>query len=85
MKDLKETGCDMLTIGQYLAPDRVRNTAVRRFVSPVAFKMYEAAGKRLGFKCVSSGPFVRSSYLAEEMHDELKEACHGKSAVAAVG
>lgn len=67
MKDLIETGCDILTIGQYLAPTQMkRHLPVEEFVPPRKFKEYEILGYRLGFKHVMSGPLVRSSYIAEQ-------------------
>jgi lipoyl synthase len=67
MRDLIEVGCDMLTIGQYLAPSKTsRHVGVDRFVSPEEFDQYKQMGLALGFKHVFSGPLVRSSYLAEQ-------------------
>jgi lipoic acid synthetase len=66
MSDLRRYGCDILTIGQYLQP-RKTNMPVQRFVSPRQFEEYKELGLRLGFRHVSAGPFVRSSYCAEEM------------------
>jgi len=66
MKDLRAVGCDMLTIGQYLAPSRGgRHVPVRRFVEPPVFERYQAQALAMGFRHVFSGPLVRSSYLAE--------------------
>ena len=71
MKDLVGTGCDMLTIGQYLAPGRKkRYLRVQRFVAPEKFEEYKMIGRGLGFKHVMSGPLVRSSYIAEEGYKE---------------
>ncbi len=67
MEDLAGAGCDMLTIGQYLAPTRGRrHWRVRRFVAPEEFESYKSLGIKLGFNYVMSGPLVRSSYIAEE-------------------
>jgi len=65
MKDLREAGCEMLTIGQYLTPTK-ESIPVSEFIHPEVFRMYEAEGKKLGFRSVASGPFVRSSYMADE-------------------
>ncbi len=62
--DLKEAGCDGVTIGQYLQPRR-NKLQVKAFVTPEKFKQYEEFGYRLGFSFVFSGPFVRSSYHAD--------------------
>lgn len=66
MKDLREVGCDILTIGQYLRP-KTKRLAIEEFVTPEQFKRYEDIGKKLGFLYVASGPFVRSSYRAGEL------------------
>ena len=68
MEDLRNVACDLLTIGQYLQSD-LRNLPVVEFVPPERFRRYEAMAYDLGFRFVSSGPFVRSSYLADEAAD----------------
>jgi lipoic acid synthetase len=71
MEDLLKAGCDILTIGQYLAPsDEKRHLLVQRFVTPEEFERYQKLGMSLGFKYVESGPLVRSSYIAEKGYDE---------------
>ena len=71
MKDLLQAGCDILTIGQYLAPSQSkRHVPVERFITPEEFESYKVLGLSLGFKYVASGPLVRSSYLAEEGYRE---------------
>ncbi|NLM38074.1 MAG: lipoyl synthase [Firmicutes bacterium] len=65
MKDLRATGCDLLTIGQYLAPSRAHHR-VAAYVTPAQFARYEQTGRELGFRHVAAGPFVRSSYRAAE-------------------
>ena len=64
MADLLEHGCQMLTIGQYLRPAEA-NYPVKEYIHPDVFAGYEARAKEMGFAAVASGPFVRSSYLAE--------------------
>jgi lipoic acid synthetase len=67
LKDLNNAGCDIVTIGQYLAPSKdARHVPVDRFVTPEEFLFYRAEGIRIGLKYVHAGPLVRSSYLAEE-------------------
>lgn len=66
LKDLRGVGCGILTIGQYLQPTK-KNLPVAEFVEPKIFKEYERIAYDLGFESVASGPFVRSSYHAEEM------------------
>ncbi len=66
MAELREAGCQILTIGQYLAPTtRKRHWAVARFVRPEDFERYRRIGMDMGFVHVESGPLVRSSYMAE--------------------
>ncbi len=63
---LREAGCDLLTIGQYLQPRQDRLPVVR-FIPPEEFEEYKRIGENMGFKTVASGPFVRSSFHAFEM------------------
>jgi len=65
-KDLREAGCDFLTIGQYLQP-RPDRLPVKRYLPPEEFEMYQKIGEEMGFRTVASGPFVRSSFHAFEM------------------
>ena len=65
MEDLRVAGCDAITIGQYLRPNRDA-LPVREYVRPEIFREYEEIGNSLGFSHVYSGPFVRSSYNAAE-------------------
>lgn len=64
MQDLRDHGCRMLTLGQYLQPSR-HHLAVERFVTPAEFDELAVAGKAMGFEHVASGPMVRSSYHAD--------------------
>jgi lipoic acid synthetase len=64
LKDLKNAGCQIVTIGQYLQP-RKENIGVQRYLSDEEFKELKEKGEDLGIKKVFSGPFVRSSYMAE--------------------
>jgi len=64
MRDLRQAGCDIVTIGQYLRPDK-ESMAVQRYVEPGEFDEYRLEGKTMGFMKVLSGPFVRSSYHAK--------------------
>jgi lipoic acid synthetase len=65
MRDLRDAGCDMLTIGQYLQPSR-DHLPVERFVALEQFEAFARIGRELGFANVASGPMVRSSYHAEQ-------------------
>jgi lipoic acid synthetase len=64
MQDLRDHGCRMLTLGQYLQPSR-HHLAVERFVTPAEFDELRELGKQMGFDHVASGPMVRSSYHAD--------------------
>jgi lipoic acid synthetase len=66
LADLREYGCDFLTLGQYLQPTD-RSLPVDRYVTPEEFDELGEAARRMGFKRVASGPFVRSSYHARDM------------------
>ena len=66
IKDLRGVGCDILTIGQYLRPSP-DHLPIARFVHPDTFAAYEKAARAAGFLAVASGPFVRSSYQAEQV------------------
>lgn len=66
LADLRDTGCDFLTLGQYLQPTPA-HLPVKRYVPPEEFEELGARARALGFKQVASGPFVRSSYHAAEM------------------
>jgi lipoic acid synthetase len=65
--DLKEAGCDIVTIGQYLQASKSRLN-VKEFIHPDQFKVYENYGKSIGIREVFAGPFVRSSYHAGEIY-----------------
>lgn len=65
MDDLREAGCDVMTIGQYLQPTR-NHLEVMEWVHPDTFKLYEEVGLSKGFLYVESAPLVRSSYHAEK-------------------
>ena len=64
MRDLRDHGCEMLTLGQYLQPSRA-HIPVQRFVEPDEFEALRRMGEDLGFANVASGPMVRSSYHAD--------------------
>ena len=65
MEDLRENGCDVLTLGQYLQPTKM-HLEVKEYVHPDKFKRWEEWGLGMGFRFVESGPMVRSSYRAEK-------------------
>jgi lipoic acid synthetase len=65
MRDLREVGVDILTLGQYLRPSN-DHIALDRYVTPAEFSMLREEGMKMGFRHVESGPLVRSSYHAWE-------------------
>jgi len=67
MADLRQVGCDLLTIGQYMQPS-LRHHRVVRFVHPDEFAEYENMGEELGFRYVAAGPLIRSSFHAAETY-----------------
>ncbi len=69
LADLRAVGCDTLTLGQYLAPT-LKHIPVARYVPPEEFDELAARARTLGFRKVVAGPFVRSSYHADEMVGE---------------
>ncbi len=70
MMDLREHGCSMLTIGQYLQPSK-DHLPVKEYVTPEQFDRYAVMARKLGFDNVASAPLVRSSYHADLQAKEL--------------
>jgi lipoic acid synthetase len=68
LRDLREAGCEVVGIGQYLRPSQ-RETEVTEFVRPEQFEEYERMAYDLGFEFAVAGPFVRSSYRSEAVLD----------------
>jgi len=64
MRDIREQGTDILTIGQYLRPS-AQHLPIERYWSPEEFDGLRDAGMAMGYRHVESGPLVRSSYHAE--------------------
>jgi lipoic acid synthetase len=71
MKDLRSINCELLTIGQYLQPTP-QNLAITEYVHPDVFDFYKKEALALGFKAVESGPYVRSSFMAEQSYMNSK-------------
>jgi len=65
LKDLRNAGCDRITIGQYLKPSK-NSLEVVEYVSPAEFDWWKQKANKLGFSWVMSSPFARSSYFAEQ-------------------
>jgi lipoic acid synthetase len=70
-RDLRESGCDLLTVGQYLRPAK-NNLPVVEYIHPDAFEALRLYALSLGFEFVASGPLVRSSMNAEEMYKTVR-------------
>ena len=66
LADLRVAGCDLVTLGQYLQPSQ-RHLSVVRYLPPEEFDHLGKLARTMGFVDVASGPFVRSSYHADEM------------------
>lgn len=73
LRELRESGCDIVTLGQYLAPSP-RHFPVKEFISPEQFRKFQDIAMDLGFRRVLSGPRVRSSYQAQELTGDLTYA-----------
>jgi lipoic acid synthetase len=70
-RDLRNSGVDILTVGQYLKPGK-DNLEVREFITPEKFEFYRRLAYNIGFRYVCAGPFVRSSYQAEEIVENVR-------------
>jgi lipoic acid synthetase len=69
-RDIRDRNIDILTLGQYLKPDR-NSLPIARYYHPKEFVYYKDIATDLGIRHVFSGPLVRSSYLAEHVFDAL--------------
>ncbi|HYP15377.1 MAG TPA: lipoyl synthase [Bryobacteraceae bacterium] len=78
LQDLAGVGTDVATIGQYLQPTR-RNLAVREYVTPAKFERLKQAGLASGLRMVFSGPFVRSSYMADLVDEQASASSNACS------
>lgn len=83
--DLRKSGCDVVTFGQYLQPTP-RHLSVVSFVTPDEFKEWQIAAEGMGFLYVASGPLVRSSYRAGEffMKGMIEKRVREKASVRSV-
>lgn len=68
LKDLRNVDCDYLTIGQYLQPS-TQHLSIQSFVPIEDFEFWKHEAFRMGFERVASGPLVRSSYFADQLHE----------------
>jgi lipoic acid synthetase len=73
LADLRAVGCDILTIGQYLAPTD-RSAPVLKYYPPEEFDALAEQARSMGFLSVASGPFVRSSYNAKEIYEQASRS-----------
>jgi len=71
MDDLREAGCEVLTMGQYLRPS-AKHLPVVEYITPEQFGCYGDIARRKGFLYVASGPLVRSSYHADDFHPVVR-------------
>ena len=71
MDDLREVGCQVLTMGQYLRPTP-NHLPVVEFITPEQFDLYGEIARKKGFEHVASGPLVRSSYHAADFHPVVR-------------
>ena len=72
IRDLKSVGVDIITMGQYLQPSRLK-LPVKEFVTPQAFDAYVDYGRSIGILHMYCGPFVRSSYNADQVHNIIRK------------
>ncbi|HPY13813.1 MAG TPA: lipoyl synthase [bacterium] len=70
MRDLRDAGCDIMTIGQYFQPTK-EHLEVEKDYTEAEFRMFEEYGLSIGFKEVYAGRFVRSSFNASEIHKNV--------------
>jgi lipoic acid synthetase len=67
-REIRNTGCEILTVGQYLSPTP-RHIPIEKYYSPEEFAFLESEARRIGFRYVEAGPLVRSSYHAGRYAD----------------
>ncbi len=79
LEDLREAGCEIVTIGQYLRSSAA-GLEVTEYVHPEVFEEYRTRAFEMGFTWVESGPFVRSSFHARESFESLKSALAARRA-----
>jgi lipoic acid synthetase len=80
LQDLRGVGCETVTIGQYLQPTPAHHP-VSRYVTPDEFKEWEEEALKIGFLAIASGPFVRSSYKAEELYNKARRKGEGNTKI----
>jgi lipoic acid synthetase len=70
IRDLADSGCSILTMGQYLRPSR-HHLPVQRYLRPEEFESLKETGHAAGIRQIASGPFVRSSYRARDLYNGI--------------
>jgi lipoic acid synthetase len=76
-RDLRNSGCDSVTVGQYLRPS-LECTPVAEYISPERFGYFEQVGSELGFSALYAGPLIRSSYRAYQIWRKVNGNHHSK-------
>jgi lipoic acid synthetase len=84
LRETRDIGVDILTLGQYLRPSR-QHLAVERYLPPEEFAAFKAEALALGFPHVESGPMVRSSYHADGQRDIVLQISAARAAAPAGG
>jgi lipoyl synthase len=77
-RDIAETGCDILTVGQYLAPTS-KHIPIEKYYSPDEFDRLKSKALAMGFRYVEAGPLVRSSYHAGRHTQGAQATAHDYS------
>jgi lipoyl synthase len=72
LQDLADVGCDIVTLGQYLRPNK-KKLRLKAFITPEMFDQYKEYGLSLGIPHIYAGPFVRSSYNADQVFSQLQK------------
>jgi lipoic acid synthetase len=72
MQDLRQAGCDVLTLGQYLRPSP-QHYPIRQFITPETFAQYQDIAQNLGFLHVYASPFARSSFHAGDIYNTFSQ------------
>ncbi|MFH1619644.1 MAG: lipoyl synthase [bacterium] len=79
LEDMRETECDLLTLGQYLAPSK-NHISVQRYLEREEFTMWESKALGMGFKAVAAAPLVRSSFRAGQLCRKAKQSTQERQA-----
>jgi lipoic acid synthetase len=80
LRDWKDAGVDVVTLGQYLKPGKGYLDVVE-YIHPSVFDDYKAIAQEMGFAYVASGPFVRSSYNAIDFADQVRDTHESRPAM----